>query len=88
MKPARLAVDVADAFDAGDDLLADVAAFVVIDGGLVQPGFGRERLFGQFGAPAGDAGLDAQGLGERSRDDRVAAGEEREKPAMLRARRE
>jgi hypothetical protein len=53
-------VDAADAFEAGDGFLADIAAFVEIDGVGFEAGFLREGVFGEFAAPEGVAVEDAE----------------------------
>ena len=45
--------------DAGDDFLADVAAFGVGDGVGVETGFGGEGVFIELFAPGGDACVDS-----------------------------
>lgn len=46
-------IDLAGGFDAGNDFLADVAAFLVRDGRGVESCFGRQHAFGKFTAPGG-----------------------------------
>jgi hypothetical protein len=53
-------VDAADAFEAGDGFLADIAAFVEVDGVGFEAGFLREGVFGEFAAPEGVAVEDAE----------------------------
>ena len=43
----------AHAFEAGNGFLADIAAFVKIDGGVFEAGFLRQGVFGDFEAPCG-----------------------------------
>jgi hypothetical protein len=53
-------VDAADAFEAGDGFLADIAAFVKVDGVVFEAGFLGEGVFGEFAAPEGKAVEDAE----------------------------
>jgi hypothetical protein len=53
-------VDAADTFESGDGFLADIAAFVEIDGVGFEAGFLGEGVFGEFAAPEGDAVEDAE----------------------------
>jgi hypothetical protein len=46
-------VHAADAFEAGNGFLADIAAFVEIDGTVFEAGFLRQGIFGDFEAPCG-----------------------------------
>lgn len=55
LKEDEASVDFADAFDAGDDFLTDVAAFLVVDGAGFYPRFWREESWGEFVIPLGDA---------------------------------
>lgn len=55
-------VDLAGGFDAGNDFLADVAAFLVGNGGGVESCFGRQHALGKFTAPGGLAVSDANWL--------------------------
>jgi len=56
---AEVAVDVADAAEAGDHLLADVAALGGTDGVGFKAGLGRERVGSDIGAPERQAAGDA-----------------------------
>src|SRR3954467_3260094 len=58
----QLAVHVPDAFEPGDDLLADVATFCVIDMGAVEAGFRRQRFLGEIVTPAWDSRFQANDL--------------------------
>lgn len=53
------AIDSSDAFDAGDDFLSDVAAFVEIDVRLVETGLCGQGVLIQLMAPIGDSMEDA-----------------------------
>jgi hypothetical protein len=53
------AVDSSDAFDAGDDFLSDVTAFVEVDVRSVETGLCRQGVLIQFVAPIGDSMEDA-----------------------------
>ena len=44
-------VHAAHAFKAGNGFLADIAAFVKIDGGVFEAGFLGQGVFGDFEAP-------------------------------------
>jgi hypothetical protein len=46
-------VHAADALEAGNGFLADIAAFIEIDGGVFEAGFLRQGVFGDFEAPCG-----------------------------------
>ena len=59
---AEFAGDAAEAVDAVDDFLADVAAFVEDDGVAFEAGFEGNDGLVQVGAVAGDGGFDAGGL--------------------------
>jgi hypothetical protein len=50
----------AHALEAGDGFLADIAAFVKIDGGVFEACFLRQGVFGDFDAPCGLALDDAE----------------------------
>ena len=47
-------VQVADAAEAAEGFLAEVAAFMVVDGGAVEAGFWGEQAGDEFMAPSGD----------------------------------
>ena len=55
LKEDEASVDFADALDAGDDFLTDVAAFLVVDGAGFYPRFWREESWGEFVIPLRDA---------------------------------
>ena len=82
-QPAQVAVRPALVVEAGDRLLADVAALGEADRALDDPGLGGHRLGAHLGAEARGAGLDPEDLGglladldgagvERARGRRVA----------------
>ena len=73
-----------DAFQPRDDLLPDVASFVIIDVRAVETGFGRERVFIELGAPARDARLDAEHFQQLGRDERMRRSESSEQRIRLR----
>jgi len=50
----------ADALEARDGFLADIAAFVEINGALFESGFLREGVFGEFAPPDRHAVKDAE----------------------------
>jgi hypothetical protein len=53
-------VHAADALKARDGFLADIAAFVEIDGAVFESGFLREGVFGEFASPDRHAVKDAE----------------------------
>ncbi len=55
-----MAVDVADASEAGDDFLADVAAFGGADGVGLEASFGGESVGSDVDAPKGKSAGDAE----------------------------
>ncbi len=55
-----MAVDVADAAEAGDDFLADVAAFGGADGVGLKASFGGESVGSDVNAPEGKTASDAE----------------------------
>jgi argininosuccinate synthase len=55
-------VDVADASEAGHDLLADVATFGGTDCVRFKPGFGREGVGSDICSPKRKATTDAEGF--------------------------
>jgi len=59
-KDTEVAVDVADASEAGHNLLADVATFGGADGVGFEPGFGREGVGSDIHSPKRKATSDAE----------------------------
>jgi hypothetical protein len=59
-KTMEALVHAADALKARDGFLADIAAFVEIDGEVFESGFLRKRLFGEFATPDRHAMKDAK----------------------------
>jgi hypothetical protein len=55
-----VAIDVADASEAGDDFLADVAAFGGADGVGLEASFGGEGIGSDVDAPEGKSAGDAE----------------------------
>jgi hypothetical protein len=55
-----VAVDVADASEAGHNLLADIATFGGTDGVGFEPGFGREGVGSDIHSPQRKATSDAE----------------------------
>ncbi len=55
-----MAVDVADASEAGDDFLADVAAFGGADGVELEASFGGESVGSDVDVPEGKSAGDAE----------------------------
>ncbi|PAZ02631.1 MAG: hypothetical protein CAK85_00410 [Spartobacteria bacterium AMD-G5] len=59
-KTVEAFVHAADALEARDGFLADIAAFVEIDGALFESGFLRKGVFGEFAPPDRHAVKDAE----------------------------
>jgi hypothetical protein len=59
-KTVEALVHAADAFEAGNGFLADIASFVEIDGVGFESGFLREGVFGEFAPPDRHAVKDAE----------------------------
>jgi hypothetical protein len=62
-KTVEAFVHAADAFKARDGFLADIAAFVEIDGVVFESGFLREGVFGEFAPPDRHAVKDSEEFG-------------------------
>ena len=57
-----MTVDVADAAESRDNLLADIAAFGRADGVRFKSGFGRESIGPDVDTPKGQATRDSEGF--------------------------